>query len=35
MQQLAAQLGAQMQESNRLDDEIRKNLKGIGYGIKE
>ena len=33
MQQLAAQLGEQMKESKRLDDEIRQNLKGLGYGI--
>jgi type I restriction enzyme M protein len=33
MQQLAAQLSAQMRESNKLDEEIKKNLKGLGYDI--
>jgi type I restriction enzyme M protein len=32
MKRLTADLGQQMQESSRLDDEIRKNLKGLGYG---
>jgi len=32
MKRLTAELGQQMQESSRLDDEIRKNLKGLGYG---
>jgi hypothetical protein len=35
MQRLAAQLGEQMQESKGLDDEIKKNLKGLGYGVKD
>jgi type I restriction enzyme M protein len=33
MQQLAAQLSKQMEESKRLDDEIKKNLKGLGYDL--
>jgi type I restriction enzyme M protein len=33
MQRLTAQLAAQMAESARLDDQIRKNLEGLGYGF--
>jgi type I restriction enzyme M protein len=33
MQRLTAQLAAQMAESARLDDQIRKNLEGLGYGL--
>lgn len=33
VQQLAAQLSKQMEESRKLDEEIRKNLKGLGYDI--
>ena len=33
MQQLAAQLSKQMEESRKLDDEIRKSLKGLGYDL--
>jgi type I restriction enzyme M protein len=32
MQQLAAQLSTQMQESNKLDEEIKGVFKGLGYG---
>ena len=32
MKRLAAQLSKQMEESKSLDDEIRRNLKGLGYG---
>jgi type I restriction enzyme M protein len=35
VQQLTAQLSKQMEESRKLDDEIRKNLKGLGYDVKE
>ncbi len=35
MKRLTTQLSEQMQESKRLDDEIRKNLKGLGYDVKE
>ena len=33
MLRLTAQLAAQMAESARLDDQIRKNLEGLGYGF--
>lgn len=33
MKRLTAELSQQMQESQRLDEEIKKNLKGIGYEI--
>ena len=33
MLRLTAQLAAQMAESARLDDHIRKNLEGLGYGF--
>jgi type I restriction enzyme M protein len=33
MKRLTSELATQIQESKRLDDEIKKNLKGIGYGI--
>jgi type I restriction enzyme M protein len=33
MQRLTAQLAAQMAESAGLDDQIRKNLEGLGYGF--
>lgn len=35
MQQLAAQLSKQMEEATKLNDEIRKNLKELGYDIKK
>ena len=35
VQQLAAQLAARIQESRKLDEEMRKNLKGLSCDVKE
>jgi len=33
MERLTADLSEQFAESNRLEDEIRKNLKGLGFDV--
>jgi len=35
MKWLATLLSKQIQEAGRLDDEIRRNLKGLGYEVKK
>ena len=33
MKRLTAELSKQMQEGKKLDEEIKKNLEGMGYGV--